>query len=63
MPVFIKEYFNNQSKVNEGFINKTFQNALNLTSDVVRHIGARGHIYDKTLEKDTLDNNDEEERK
>lgn len=61
--VFIKEYFNNQSKVNEGFINETFQKAINLTSDVVRHIGARGHMYDKTLEKDTLDNNDEEERK
>jgi bifunctional ADP-heptose synthase (sugar kinase/adenylyltransferase) len=59
--VFIREYFNNSSEVNEEFIHKTFFKASNLTANVVRHIGARGHIYDRTLDKVSLEN-DEDER-
>lgn len=59
--VFIKEYFNNSSKVNEEFVHKTFSEASNLTANVVKHIGARGHIYDRTLDKVSL-KNDEDER-
>lgn len=59
--VFIKEYFNNSSEVNEEFIHNTFSKASNLTNTVVRHVGARGHIYDRTLDKVSLEN-DEDER-
>ena len=61
LSVFIKEYFNNSSEINEEFIHKTFSKASNLTANVVRHIGARGHIYERTLDKLSLEN-DEDER-
>ena len=59
--VFIKEYFNNSSEINEEFIHRTFSQASSLTANVVRHVGARGHIYERTLDKLSLEN-DEYER-
>ena len=33
------------------FIDDTFEEAVKLTSKVVGHVGARGHLYDKLLNK------------
>lgn len=58
--VFIKEYFNNSSEINEEFIHRTFSQASSLTANVVRHVGARGHIYERTLDKLSLENDKDE---
>lgn len=60
--VFIKEYFNNPSRIDEDFIHRTFSKASNLTADVVRHIGARGHIYERTLDKLSSENYEDERK-
>lgn len=55
--VFIKEYFSTSREIDDEFIHRTFSKASSLTADVVRNVGARGHIYAKTLDKIT--SNDE----
>lgn len=52
--VFIKEYFNTSRKIDDEFIHRTFSQASSLTANVVRHIGARGYIYERTLDKIAL---------
>lgn len=58
--VFIKEYFNNSMGIDDEFIHKTFSQALILTSNVVKHVGARGHIYEKTFGNSDLKNNEDD---
>lgn len=52
--VFIKEYFNTSREIDDEFIHRTFYQASTLTANVVRHVGARGHIYARTLDKIAL---------
>ena len=49
--VFIKGFFDNSKQVDSDFIDRTFDEASQLTSEVVKNIGARGHIPEKKLEK------------
>lgn len=42
--IFISEYINNQEKISEEFIMKTFKKATRYTSKVVKLFGSRGHI-------------------
>lgn len=49
--IFIKEYFSTSREIDDEFIHTTFSQASSLTADVVRYIGARGHIYERTLNK------------
>ena len=51
LSVFVKNYYDNSKKVNHEFIDNTFKEAVTLTSEVVQHIGARGHLYEKTMDK------------
>ena len=61
--VFIKEYFNGSiEKIDDEFINETFSKALTLTGNVVKHVGARGHIYARTFDK-IVSNKEKEEIK
>lgn len=55
--VFIKEYFNVSRKIDDEFIHRTFSEASSLTANVVKNVGARGHIYARTLDK--IASNDE----
>lgn len=55
--VFIKEYFNTSREIDDEFIHRTFFQASSLTADVVKHVGARGHIYARALDK--IASNDE----
>ena len=48
---FIKKYYDNLEQVDYDFIDDTFEEAVKLTSKVVGHVGARGHLYDKLLNK------------
>lgn len=57
--VFIKEYFGTSREIDDEFIHRTFYQASSLTADVVKHIGARGHIYARILDKIVL--NDEQD--
>lgn len=57
--VFIKEYFNELENVNEEFIHRTFYKASRLTADVVKHIGARGHLYERNFDKTDFNDNNE----
>lgn len=43
--VFIKAYFSTSREIDDEFIHRTFYEASSLTAEVVRHVGARGHIY------------------
>lgn len=56
--VFIKEYFSTSREIDDEFIHRTFSQASSLTADVVRNVGARGHIYARNLDKIVL--NDEQ---
>lgn len=49
--VFIKKYYDNSKRVDYEFIDRTFEEAVTLTSEVVQHIGARGHLYEKKINK------------
>lgn len=61
--VFIKEYFNSSiEKIDDEFINETFSKALTLTGNVVKYVGARGHIYARTFDK-IVSNKEKEEIK
>lgn len=51
LSVFIKKYYDNLEQVDYDFIDDTFEEAVKLTSKVVGHVGARGHLYDKLLNK------------
>lgn len=51
LSIFIKKYYDNNKNVNKEFIDDTFEQAVNLTSKVVQSVGARGHIYEKILDK------------
>ncbi len=51
LSVFIKEYYGNNKNIDKKFIDDTFEQAIDLTSKVVQNIGARGHIYEKILDK------------
>ena len=55
-----QEYFNNSMGIDDEFIHKTFSQALILTSNVVKHVGARGHIYEKTFGNSDLKNNEDD---
>lgn len=52
LSVFTKRYYDNLKKVNQEFIDSTFREAVTLTSKVVQNVGARGHLYEKTLDKE-----------
>lgn len=45
LSVIIQEYYNNNKMVNQQFIDETFEKAIKVTSEVVSHLGARGHLY------------------
>lgn len=51
LSVFAKEYYNNSKFINNEFIDNTFNEAIDLTSKVVQSLGARGHIYERSLDK------------
>lgn len=51
LSVFVKEYYKNNKNVDKEFIDDTFEQAIDLTSKVVQNVGARGHIYEKALDK------------
>ena len=51
LSVFIKKYYDNLEQVDYDFIDDSFEEAVKLTSKVVGHVGARGHLYDKLLNK------------
>lgn len=51
LSVFIKKYYDNLEQVDYDFIDDTFEEAVKLTSKVVGYVGARGHLYDKLLNK------------
>lgn len=51
LSVFVKNYYDNHKNVDKEFIDNTFEQAINLTSKVVQNVGARGHIYEKVLDK------------
>lgn len=51
LSMFIKKYYDNLEQVDYDFIDDTFEEAVKLTSKVVGHVGARGHLYDKILDK------------
>ncbi len=59
LSVFIKEYYNNSKNIDKKFINRTFLKASNLTSTVVKYVGARGHLYAKNLEQSKLNDTKE----
>ena len=46
LSVIIQEYYNNNKMVNQQFIDETFEKAVKVTSEVVSHLGARGHLYE-----------------
>lgn len=50
LSVFIKKYYDNSKKVDYEFIDSAFKEAVSLTSKVVQNVGARGHLYEKTLD-------------
>lgn len=50
LSIFIKKYYENSKKVDYEFIDSTFEEAVVLTSKVVQNVGARGHLYEKTLD-------------
>ena len=62
LSVFVKNYYENYKTVDHEFIDNTFREATILTSDVVQHIGARGHIYEKTLEEIKQKNKEKEDK-
>lgn len=59
LSVFIKDYYNNSKYVDYKFIDDTFKKASNLTYDVVQKLGARGHIYSRTLEESDIKENED----
>jgi len=50
LSVFTKKYYDNSKKVDYELIDSAFEEAVALTSKVVQNIGARGHLYEKTLD-------------
>lgn len=44
--MFIQKYYDNSKKVTRKWIDETFLLANDLTTNVVSHLGARGHLYD-----------------
>ena len=53
LSVFAKSYYEKLKKIDKQFIDSTFEQAILLTSTVVQHIGARGHLYERKLDKFT----------
>lgn len=53
LSVVIQEYYNNNKTVNQQFIDETFEKAVKVTSEVVSHLGARGHLYEGYYPEDT----------
>ena len=51
LSVFVRRYYDNSKRLNEEFIDRTFREATSLTSEVVQTVGARGHLYDRTINK------------
>ena len=47
----VKDYYDNSKNLDADFVHQSFNRALALTSEVVQHFGARGHIYEKSLTK------------
>ena len=44
--IFIQKYYENDKKVTRQWLDETFFLANKLTTSVVSHLGARGHLYD-----------------
>ena len=44
--MFIQKYYENDKKVTRQWVDGTFFLANKLTTSVVSHLGARGHLYD-----------------
>lgn len=55
LSVVIQEYYNNNKKVDQQFIDETFEKAIKVTSKVVSNLGARGHLYEGYYPEDTCD--------
>ena len=55
LSVIIQEYYSNNKQVDKEFIDATFEKAIKVTSEVVSHLGARGHLYDGYYLEDTCD--------
>lgn len=55
LSVIIQEYYNNNKMVNQQFIDETFEKAIKVTSEVVSHLGARGHLYEGYYPENTCD--------
>lgn len=51
LSVFVRNYYDNSKKLDDKFIDYTFKEAISLTSEVVQNIGARGHLYYRTIDK------------
>ncbi len=46
LSVVIQEYYNNNKKIDQQFVDNTFKIATKVTTQAVSHLGARGHLYD-----------------
>ena len=46
LSVVIQEYYNNNKRIDQQFVDKTFKKATKVTTQAVSHLGARGHLYD-----------------
>ena len=44
--MFIEKYYENDKKVTRQWLDRTFFLANKLTTSVVSHLGARGHLYE-----------------
>lgn len=45
LSVVIQEYYNNNKRIDQQFVDKTFKKATKVTTQAVSHLGARGHLY------------------
>lgn len=45
LSVVIQEYYNNNKRIDQQFVDKTFKKATKVTTQAVSHLGARGYLY------------------
>lgn len=55
LSVIIQCYYDNNKMVNQQFIDEAFEKAIKVTSEVVSHLGARGHLYEGYYPENTCD--------